>query len=137
MKIEVRYYSRTGNTEKLAMAIADAVGVKAQDVSVPLKEKTDILFLGSAVYAAGIDDEVKRFVSENKTNIGKIYNFSTAAVASSTYKQVKKLAEENSVAMSEEEFHCRGAFTIMHRNHPNAKDLQKAAEFAKNIVNNS
>ena len=34
MKIAVRYYTRSGNTEKLAKAIAEAVGVQAE--SVPL-----------------------------------------------------------------------------------------------------
>lgn len=137
MKIAVRYYTRTGNTQKLATAIADAVGVEALDVSVPLTEKVDILFLGSSVYAAGIDDAVKQFIAENKSNIGKIYNFSTAALLSSTYKQVKKIAEENGITMAIEEFHCRGEFTVMHRNHPDAKDLQKAVAFAKEVVNQS
>ena len=62
MKIAVRYHSRSGNTEKLARAIADAVGAQALPVSVPLGERVDILFLGSAVYAAGIDEAVKTFV---------------------------------------------------------------------------
>lgn len=136
MNIAVRYYTRSGNTKKLAVAIADAVNVKAQDVSVPLKEKTDILFLGSSVYAAGVDDAVKRFISENKSNIGKIYNVSTAALLSSTYKQVQRLAKENGVAIAEEEFHCRGSFAVMHRNRPNAEDLQNATAFAKGIVKN-
>lgn len=134
MKVAVRYFTRSGNTKKLALAIADAVGTEAQDVSVPLAEKADILFLGSSVYAAGVDGAVKRFLSENKTSIGKIYNFSTAALLSSTYKQVRKLAEENGVAMAEEEFHCRGSFAVMHRGRPNEEDLKKAADFARKIV---
>lgn len=135
MNIAVRYYTKSGNTQKLAVAIADAVGVEAQDVSVPLTEKADILFLGSSVYAAGVDEAVKQFIAENKANIGKIYNFSTAAILSSTYKQVQKLAEENGIAMAEQEFHCRGSFSVMHRNRPNAADLQNVTEFAKNVVN--
>ncbi len=135
MNIAVRYYTKTGNTEKLANAIANAVGVKAENVSSPLTEKADILFLGSSVYAAGVDDSVKQFIADNKENIGTIYNFSTAAILSSTYKQVQKLAEENGVTMAQEEFHCRGAFTAMHRNRPNENDLQKAVEFATGVVN--
>lgn len=134
MKVAVRYYTRSGNTKKLAMAIADAVNVEAKEVSVPLEEKADILFLGSSVYAAGVDDAVKNFISENKDKIGTIYNFSTAAILSSTYKQVQKLSGENGVAIAKEEFHCRGSFSVMHRNRPNAEDLQNAAAFAKKIV---
>ena len=134
MKIAVRYYTRSGNTRKLAEAIAEAVGVTALDVSAPLEENVDILFLGSSVYAADVDDAVKKFIAENKRRIGKIYNFSTAAIAKSTYKQVEKLASEHGVAMAGEEFHCRGAFTIMHRSRPNADDLRAASEFAKKAV---
>ena len=134
MKTAVRYFSKTGNTKKLALAIADAIGVDAQDISTPLKEPVDVLFLGSAVYAADIDDAVKQFISSNKANIGTIYNFSTAAVASSTYRQVKKVADAHGIAMAQEEFHCRGAFTILHRNRPNAEDFAVAAAFARSIV---
>ena len=45
MKIAVRYYTKTGNTKKLAMAIAEAVGVEAKPISVPVDEPVDILFL--------------------------------------------------------------------------------------------
>lgn len=134
MNIAVRYFSRSGNTKRVAQAIADAVCAEALDVSVPLTEKTDILFLGSAVYAGGVDDGVKQFLALNKDNIGTIFNFSTAAVASSTYKQVQKLAEEHSIAIAEKEFHCRGAFAIMHSSRPNAEDLKAAADFARAVI---
>ena len=133
MNIAVRYFTRSGNTKKLADAIAGAVGVKAEDVSVPLNEKPDILFLGSSVYAAGVDGAVKAFLNDNAQSIGCIVNFSTAAVLSSTYKQVSKLAESNGIKMADKEFHCRGSFGVMHKNHPDGKDLKNAADFAKKI----
>jgi len=52
MKIAIRYYTKTGNTKKLAEAIASAIDVEAKTVDEPLSEDVDILFLGSAVYAA-------------------------------------------------------------------------------------
>lgn len=135
MTIAIRYHTRSGNTQKLANAIAEAINIEAKDVSAPLTEKVDVLFLGSSVYAGGVDDAVKKFISENKADIGMIVNFSTAALVSSTYKQVKKLAEENGIAIADEEFHCRGAFSIMHRNRPNEEDLKKVATFATNVIN--
>ena len=39
MKVAVRYYTRSGNTEKLAQAIGRAVGVEAKDVSILRKTK--------------------------------------------------------------------------------------------------
>lgn len=92
MNIAIRYYTRSGNTQKLASAIAEAMNIEAKDVSAPLTEKADILFFGSSVYAGGVADAVKQF-------------------------------------------HCKGAFGIMHRNRPNEKDLQNVATFAKNVIN--
>lgn len=134
MNIAVRYYTRSGNTKKLAVAIADAVGVQAQPVSTPLSEKADILFLGNSMYGADVDNAVKAFVKENASNIGKIVNFGTAAIAPSTYKMVKKLAKEHNLELATEEFYCRGSFMFMHKNRPNAEDIKKASTFAKKMV---
>lgn len=134
MKIAVRYYTKGGNTKKLAEAIAEAVGEKAEPVSVPLSEDVDILFLGSSVYAAGVDGEIKRFISGINVKVGKAVNFSTAAILKSTYKQVSKLMAEKNIPMAEEEFYCKGSFAVMHKGKPDAEDCRAAAEFAKKIV---
>ena len=134
LTVAVRYFTRSGNTKKLALAIADAVHVKAEEVSVPLSGHTDILFLGSSVYAAGVDDAVKKFLSDNRDKIGTIYNFSTAALISSTYKQIQKLAAANGIKLAKQEFHCRGSFAVLHRGHPDEEDVKNAVAFAKSIV---
>ena len=43
MKFAVRYYTKTGNTKKLALAVAQALGVEALPISEPLTEPVDIL----------------------------------------------------------------------------------------------
>lgn len=134
MKIAVRYYTRSGNTEKLAKAIAEAVGAQAKSVTAPLTEKTDILFLGCSYYAFDVDEAIKNFIIENKDNIGKIVCFGTSAMMKSTHKPMKKVCDAAGVLLSEEEFHCRGSFGPMHKGHPDKNDLTKAAAFAKMIV---
>lgn len=135
MKIAIRYYTKTGNTKKLAEAIGSAINIEAKTVDEPLTEDVDILFLGSAVYAAGIDKRVKEFIENIDVNVGKVVNFSSAALIKSTYNQVKKQVEQKGLKMSEDEFHCRGAFKFVHRGHPDETDLKNAQEFAKRIVN--
>ena len=134
MKIAVRYFSRGGNTKKLADAIANAVGVDAEATSVPLTEDVDILFLGSSVYANGVDNAVKEFVNGISVKVGKVVNFSTAALIKSSYKQVSKLLEEKHIPFAKEEFYCRGSFAMMHKGRPNADDCKAAAEFARKII---
>ena len=135
MEIAIRYYTKTGNTKKLAESIASVVNVEAKTVDEPLTEDVDILFLGSAVYAAGIDKKVKEFIKNIDVNVGSVVNFSSAALIESTYKQVKSEVEKKGLNMSEDEFHCRGAFKFVHRGRPNEDDLKDVQEFAKRIIN--
>ena len=134
MTVAVRYFSRGGNTKKLAQAVADAVGVIPMDLSAPLLEKVDILFLGSSVYAAGVDPKVKDFLEDNAIHIGKLVNFSSAALVSGTYGQISKIAEQNDIPLAKEEFPCRGSFAFLHKGRPNEQDLQAAADFARRVV---
>ena len=134
MKIAVRYYTRSGNTKKLAEAIANAVSVEAKDVSADLEEKADVLFLGCSYYAFDVDDAVKAFIVKNKDNIGKIVCFGTSAMMKSMIKPVKKVAKTVNVTVADEDFHCRGQFAKVHKGRPNEDDMRQAAEFAKKFI---
>ncbi len=135
MKIAVRYYTKTGNTERLAKAVAEAVGVKAEPISVPVDEEVDILFLGNSYYAFSIDPEVRDFIgSLDKSKVGKIVNFGSAAMLNSTWKKVKAEADKAGIPMDNREFHCKGEFKGLHKGRPNADVIKAAADFAKKIA---
>ena len=68
--------------------------------------------------------------------MGKVVNFSTAALIKSTYSQVKKLLDEKNIELAKEEYYCKGSFGPIHKGKPDEKDLQNAANFAKNIIKN-
>ena len=135
MKIAVRYYTKTGNTKRLAEAIGEAVGAEALPISSPITEAVDILFLGNSYYAFSIDPEVRNFVrSLDKNMVGRIVNFGSAAMLNSTYKKVKAEADKVGIPMDEREFHCRGEFKGLHRGKPDGSDMKAAAEFARKII---
>ncbi len=135
MKIAVRYYTKTGNTKRLAEAVANAVGVEALPISEPVTDPVDILFLGNSYYAFTIDPEVRRFVASlDKEKVGKIVNFGSAAMLNSTYKKVKAEAAKAGIPMDEREFHCKGEFKGIHKGKPDAADLAAVAAFAAEIV---
>jgi len=135
MKVAVRYYTKTGNTKRLAEAVANAVGVEALPISEPVDETVDILFLGNSYYAFNIDPEVKDFIhSLDSSKVGRIINFGSAAMLNSTWKKVKAEADKAGVIMDKREFHCKGEFKGLHKGRPNADDLAAAAEFARSIV---
>ncbi len=136
MTYAVRYYTKTGNTKKLADAIAKVLGVEALPISAEVSEKVDLLFLGNSYYAFNIDSEVRDFVrSLDKNKVGKIVNFGSAAMLNSTYKKVKAEADKVGIPMFEKEFHCKGEFKAFHKGRPNEEDLKAAADFAKSIMN--
>ncbi len=134
MTFAVRYYTQTGNTKRLAEAIADELGVEALPITVPVTEKTDVLLLGNSYYAFTIAPEVGAFVSAlSKDNVGKIINFGTAAMMKSTYKKVRNVANTVGIPVLDKEFHCKGEFKGMNKGRPNEEDLKAAREFARNI----
>ena len=135
MKVAVRYYTKTGNTKRLAEAVARAVGAEALPISTPVTEPVDILFLGNSYYAFTIDPEVRDFVrSLDKRKVGKLVNFGSAAMLNSTYKKVKAEADKAGIPMDEREFHCKGEFKGIHKGRPNADDLLAASAFARSMM---
>lgn len=134
MTIAVCYFSKSGNTRKVTEAVGDAIGVKARDLSWPFDRKMDVVFLGSGVYFGGVDEQVKNFLKRNAGNIGVLVNVSTGGFGSS-YKAVKKLADELHIPVAEKEFHCKAkTFGILNGSHPNSDDLEAAAKFGKDFI---
>ena len=134
MKIAIRYYTRSGNTEKLARAVSGAVGVPAESVAVPLEDAVDLLFLGCSYYAFDVDEAVKRFLTENRDKIGAVVCFGTSAMMKSVRKPMQKVTDALGLTLSPEEFHCRGSFGPAHKGRPNEADCAAAAEFAKRLI---
>lgn len=132
MTYAVRYYTKTGNTKRLAEAVAKELEVEALPISEPVSEKVDILFLGNSYYAFSIDPEVRDFVASlDKDKVGKIVNFGSAAMLNSTYKKVKAEADKVGIKMDEKEFHCKGEFKGIHKGRPNEDDIKAITEFTK------
>lgn len=134
MKYAVAYYTRSGNTKKVADAIAEIIEVKATDISEGLSEDVDVLFLGSSLYAFTYDPNVEKFIQDNASKIKQIVSFSTSASGNSTAKFVKETAEKCGIKFYPQGFKCRGKFGIMNAKRPNEKDLEEAREFARNVL---
>ncbi|MCR4955366.1 MAG: flavodoxin [Lachnospiraceae bacterium] len=132
MTYAVRYFTKTGNTKRLAEAMAKELGVEALPIRESVTEKVDYLFLGNSYYAFNIDPEVKKFVASlDKNKVGKLVNFGSAAMLNSTYKKVKAEADKAGVTMDRKEFHCKGEFKGIHKGRPNRDDVAAAVEFVK------
>ena len=126
---EVRYFSRSGNTKVIAEAIAVAAGTQAKDVSVPLTEKPDVLFLGGAVYAFHIAGKLKKFIKTlSPESAGKVAVFSTAGDPRGASHLIKKQLEKRGITPLGQEFHCQG-------DKVSDEAVQKqAADFARDVI---
>lgn len=134
-KIAVRYFTKSGNTQKLANTIATAVGTKAKPIPATLVGYIDTLFLGASVYWGGIDPKVKEYIKTiDSSKVGKVVVFSTSALAQRAFGQMKKLLTQQGVTVAEDNFYCRGQFMAFHTGRPNQSDLDNAAQFARKMA---
>lgn len=134
MNIQVRYLSKTGNTEKIANAIAEELNVGARNILNEIPADTDILFLGCAIYGFGIDEQIREFTKSIKGRVKKVAVFSTTALVKSAYPELKRCLDAENIPLFEEEFHARGRYHFVHKNRPDDNDIKLAKEFAKTIM---
>lgn len=136
MNIQVWYHSSTGNTEKLARAMADAVGVEARaigDGPPVLDGPVDLLLLGDGIYAG----------KPNRRTVAMIEGLTPAGVKNvavfGTYGGSDKIGADlqarlraRGLKVVGEPFVRKGqSWALMNRGRPNEEDLRAAAAFAK------
>lgn len=135
MKIAIRYFtkSKKGNTEKIANFVSEKLGIPALDVTKPLEEEVDELLLINAMYAADIDKAIKDFLKTNKEKIKLVININSAASGASTLKAVKKVCDNEGIAVSEKEFHTVASWIFINKGRPNEEDFKRLEAFLKTI----
>lgn len=135
MKIAVRYFSRSGNTKKVAEAVAAAAGVRAEECTVPIAGTVDLLFVGGALYAGALDEALCAFLSGlSAETVGRVAVFGTACSSQTALGPVKKALAGSGIPVEERCFHARGRFLLLNCGRPNQKDLEAAGEFARSMV---
>lgn len=130
MNIAVRYYSRSGNTKAVAEAIAKAADVSALSVeqkNAAITEPADVLFIGGALYAYGIDYHLKEFLQAlKKEDVKKAVVFSTSWLSKHAIDLIKSGLSEAGIPVADEFFYVRGK--------PGDGKLNDAAEFARKFL---
>jgi flavodoxin len=134
MKVAIRYFSKGGNTKKLAYSVSKILNTEPKEIFIPLEEDVDILFLGTAVYAFGIDEKVKEFISNINVNVGQIVCFNTSASNMAIRKFVDKEAAKKSIRVSEKDFHCKGSYGPFNKGKPDEADIEDFQKFVKEVI---
>ena len=130
MNIAVRYYSRSGNTKAVAEAIARAVNAEAisvEKLEAQITEPVDVLFIGGALYAYGLDSHLKEYMKTlKKDNVKKAVVFSTSWLSKHSVELIKKGLSVNGITVEPEYFYVK--------NKPSEAQKKDAAVFAKKFV---
>ncbi len=132
---EVIYYSMTGNTKKVAEAIAAELDVSAEDVKTKGElAKDSFVFLGSGHYFPITGRGFKKFVASNDFNGRQVALFGTSAVGKGSEAEVLEKMVTAKGAKVADKFYCKGKFLFfINRKHPDNKDLENARKFAREL----
>jgi flavodoxin len=138
MSVRVFYHSVTGNTKKVAEAIARAAGCLAEPVGAAMvSELVDMLFLGAPIHGGVVDASVKAFIEGlDPAMVKHVTVFSTGFEESKerAVGMMKDLVAQRGIAVSDKCYFCKGKFLLFNRRHPDDQDLAGAEEFARNAL---
>ena len=139
MNTAVAFFSRTGNTKKIAQAIAEAACCTAQDIAAfDVQDTIDLLFIGGAIYGGALEPSLAEFIARlNPEKIGRAAVFSTSASQKGygvAVNLIRNALKDRGIPTADDSFCCRGKFLFMGRKHPNDADLGDAKQFAVSMT---
>lgn len=128
--VAVRYYSKSGNTKLLAEAIGKGAGVipiSVDEDSAKITEDIDVLFIGGALYAYGLDKVMNEYLAGiDGSKVKKAVVFSTSWISKHSIDLIKKALVAKGIEVADE--------TCYVRNKPNEKQMAEAEAFAKKFI---
>jgi flavodoxin len=143
---EVIYFSRGGNTRKIADIIADELDIKAIHIKAikSLPDESDI-FLGSGLYLLRPGKIVRNFIRNNDFHGKKVALFGTSTTGIGIETIGMELMLKRRGAVITGKYYCPGSFRLriagrfffIRKSRPSSIDFQKAREFTRNILKQS
>lgn len=139
MDIKVMYHSSTGNTKKLADAIAASFNISAEaiDESTPASTcKADLLFIGDGIYAGKPNKHTVAFIEGlDPLLVKNAAVFATYGGQDSIGRDIQQLLKNRGINVLEPAFACKGkSWWLINRKHPSAADLDNLREFVKSAT---
>ena len=132
---EVIYYSKSGNTKKIAEAIAAELEVSAEDVKTKGKlAKDSFLLLGSGNYFPLPGRGFKKLIAGNDFKDRKVAIFGTSGGGKGREVTALEKMVTAKGAKVIGKFYCKGKlFFFINRKHPDSQDLKNARKFAREL----
>lgn len=137
MKIGVMFHSLTGNTKKIAEAIAEQAGVQAESIAEDsCVQDVDLLFIGDGIYAGKPHAATQKLLSSiHAGNVAHVAIFGTYGGQKKAIEQMKATLKKQGVDVFDASFGCKGrAWLVANRAHPSEEDIAQAKQFAKQMI---
>lgn len=132
MNVQVLYHSKTGHSRKIARAVAQALGVRAQDIRDWQEESpVDLLFLTGGIYGGKTDPGMLDFVPRlHPDHVARVALITSCASGQTRQADLRKALTVRGIAVEDEEFVCPGSFLFFRLGRPNQQDMSDACDFA-------
>lgn len=135
MEFQVIYFSKTGNTMKLANSIASELKIKADDVKNAKLNDDAMVFLGSGSYGGKPAKIMIKFIKDNNFKSRNVALFGTSGSGKGKeVKEMKNLLEKKGANIIGK-FFCKGKFLFTNLGKPDNNDLIEVKRFAKYFLN--
>ena len=134
--INVIYQSRSGNTRRIAEAIAGVCQVQAIDIHKPHNiSGSDLLFVGMGVYGGKPDNSVLDYLDQLPANTIKgAALFSTSASGKDHMELAVNLLEHKGIQLYPKHLLLKGKFLFLNKNMPGRKECFEAEAFAEEVL---
>lgn len=127
------YFSKKGNTKKIAEAIAYELAVKAEEVKDAKLKDNCFIFLGSGCYGGKPAKDIINFIEDNDLKLRNVALFGTSGAGEGVELIEMEKILNSKEACIKDKFFCKGKFLFANRGRPNNDDLDKAKKFANSI----
>ncbi len=147
MKAIILYSSRSGNTKKIADAMASQLNCEAIKItsdSIPSLlslEKYDIFLIGTGLYAGTPNEDMMKYLGKLDLRNPKLFALfitwgGTPRSDKMALTRLRALLESNGQKVLQENFACFGGWKgiLIKRGHPKTEEIQAAGEWAKKLV---
>ena len=133
------YHTLSGNTKKVAEAIAAELGVNAEFISkdqAPPPEPVDLLFIGDGIYAGKPHKDTISYIERlTPVMVKNAAVFATYGGQAIIGERIAKLLQDKGLKVLDDPNTCKGkCWFIINRKHPNEDDLDKSRQYARSIA---
>lgn len=128
-KVKIVYATKTRHSKKIAIAIAKALNVQAEDVvNKPNLGSVDLLFIVGGIYGGTSLPSLLEFAKNlEKENIRRVVFITSSVKKIQGQDAVRQILEEKGIPVIDE-IHCQGSFLFMKFGHPKESDIKEVVE---------